>query len=80
LPFITPWPPAFSAGIWVRGLVTAAYPLPQTTDADLVETLEKRQALQVLLGLNATTNAVVKTGAAIASPFIGSVIGLLIPD
>lgn len=61
-------------------LLDRAYPLPETMDAKLVDTLEKRQALERLLGLNLTASAVVKSGAAIASPFIGSLIGLLIPE
>jgi hypothetical protein len=61
-------------------LVDRACPLPETTDAKLVDTLEKRQALERLLGLNLTASAVVKSGAVIASPFIGSLIGLLIPE
>jgi hypothetical protein len=61
-------------------LVDTAYPLPAGTDTTLTETLERRQALERLLGLSLTASVVVRAGAALASPFIGSLVGLLIPD
>ena len=61
-------------------LVDRAHPLPAGMASNLAETLEKRQGLERLLGLSLTASVIVRAGAAIASPFIGSLIGLLIPD
>jgi hypothetical protein len=56
----------------------ATFPLPEASD--LLATLEKRDSLEARMGLNLTASGLFKGAAAVASPLIGSLVGLLIPD